>query len=375
MHPFNLTRGIFRTRLSRSGKVSPRPRLIALEVTRRCNARCRFCAFPSSPERGGEGELSRSEIEEIFRDPLSHRLDLLRITGGEPLLRADLPQMISGIFLRARPRLIYLTTNGTLPEALADLLTVVEKNRIRIFLQISVDGEGEIHDRVRGVPGAFAQVIRSLELIRQRRERFPFPAGINHTLTPENLEWRDRVISIAREYDLGYRMVVAARYNENTRIDLDPRQKEIPFAPAFSLPREELARVYRDVRAAAEQALPPFPSLSARIWGLGVKYLTAGEENRIFRGQSHPQPKCSAFFSHFRIRADGEMIPCSGLNQSGGNLKENSLSGIWNSSRARDLRQAVINCRGCWIECDILPSAVYSGDLIIWRIKGARSRR
>jgi MoaA/NifB/PqqE/SkfB family radical SAM enzyme len=162
---------------------------VNLEVTRRCNLKCDFCDYWR--QRGPESRLS--DYSPIVRklDPLH-----LTITGGEPLLRKDLEQIIAGI--RMQPGFIYmnLITNGsllTVERALA--LWNAGLNQ----LSVSLDFPDERHDRHRGYPGLWRHIEELLPGISA--------AGVdnlclNTIIMKENLDSLLDIAAVAKEWKL-----------------------------------------------------------------------------------------------------------------------------------------------------------------------------
>lgn len=357
---------------ARSARATNRPihpRFLHFQVTERCNLRCPLCIYGTNQtvrrKSGSYPEISPTEAGELFRDPGLQHLDVIRLTGGEPLLRGDLHALVSAIHQAAHPDLIYLTTNATLPDRLEELLAHILPRGIRLQLQLSIDGVGNAHDRNRGVPGTFKEVAQSITIIHRYRERYPFFAGINCTIFENNLGNAKDVARLARRNGFGFRMVIAARYSENTKVDISPLEQAVPFLPAFPVETSRLEEIYNQITSGNSLKMPGILSRSS-LWELGNRYLVRGEKNRALRGKANPRPPCTALFSHFRLFPDGEVIPCIGLKTSIGNIREESFSRIWKSHLAREIRKLVKTCRGCWIECDILPSAFYSGAIFPW---------
>ena len=121
--------------------VSPTHAIVA--VTDRCNARCRMCDIWK------KGRTEEMPAEAYERLPASLRE--INVTGGEPLLRNDLGEVIEAMRGRCPQARIVLSTNGLLPDKLQALLGRVKD----IAVRISVDGIGDLHDRIRGIGGAY----------------------------------------------------------------------------------------------------------------------------------------------------------------------------------------------------------------------------
>lgn len=178
-----------------------RPLHLTFFVTRRCDARCDFC-FSRGRTAAAGPELSLAQIARLA--PTVGPLLWLSYSGGEPTLREDLPE-ITGIFARhCRPVIVLLSTNGLNPRrtasAAAGLLEAAPRSTI--VVKLSLDGPPELHDRLRGVPGAHARVLESLRLLRQLAEREPrLELGVNTVLCAANQETTAEVFAEVSRLD------------------------------------------------------------------------------------------------------------------------------------------------------------------------------
>jgi len=172
-----------------------RPLHLTFFVTRRCDARCDFC-FSRGRSPGDAPELSVDEIARLA--PSVGPLLWLSYSGGEPTLREGLPE-ITRIFARhCRPVIVLLSTNGLDPErtaaAAARLLEAAPRSTI--VVKLSLDGPAEIHDRLRGVPGAHARVLESLRRLRELAKHEPrLEVGVNTVLCAANQGVTDMVFA------------------------------------------------------------------------------------------------------------------------------------------------------------------------------------
>jgi hypothetical protein len=118
---------------------------VVLEVTKRCNLQCLFC-FAS----GGEGsDVPIAGLEQAFQDLTTHGKTLVQLSGGEPTLRNDLPEIIAGA-KRAGLRYVQLNTNGLrLAEEPHYATILAEAGLSFVFLQF--DGlTSDIYETLRG---------------------------------------------------------------------------------------------------------------------------------------------------------------------------------------------------------------------------------
>ncbi|WP_244924030.1 radical SAM protein [Enhygromyxa salina] len=158
-----------------------------VDLTRRCNLRCGFCASRSDDPHP---ELSGPALLDILRAADERGVFEVTLTGGEPLQWPGLEEVAAAVGLRdlarfrdagigARRRALgreglhhgllgftslQIATNATLIDARGlELVTALAPRRVRI----SLDGPAEVHDQVRG-PGTFARALAGLRRLRSR---------------------------------------------------------------------------------------------------------------------------------------------------------------------------------------------------------------
>jgi cyclic pyranopterin phosphate synthase len=157
------------------------PRILYIEVTKRCNAFCSFCPYWQDKRRG---ELSD------YSPIVAHlRPFCVTFTGGEPLLRRELPELVGQIAaLTPRPYTAVLTNGWLLSTERARALRDAGCEQI----SISIDHVGKRHDERRGLPGLFARLEEQLpELHAIGFDRI----NINSIIMRSNL---DEITSLAR---------------------------------------------------------------------------------------------------------------------------------------------------------------------------------
>lgn len=144
-----------------------KPMFIDIEITNKCNLRCRMCWFWG--ERGVGDRYDRSEMstDDIYTliDEVACFKPLIYIGGGEPFVRSDILKVLEHI--KNYGLTVWLTTNGTL----------LDHDKIKQLVELgidgiafSIDGDEEMHDFVRGM-GMFYKVTKSIrELFKYREE-------------------------------------------------------------------------------------------------------------------------------------------------------------------------------------------------------------
>src|SRR2546421_12088594 len=153
-----------------------RPVLVHFEVTLRCNARCSFCDYWRTDPKARNSESSSFADAARFFNPM-----LVTFTGGEPLLRSDLEQLVAAVSGAIRLKYIMLITHGAMltPERALSLWRA-GVNQFNVSLDY-LDGRP---DRARGIPGLTAKLLATPPKLPELGVgHIPFNTGIpNHNL-------------------------------------------------------------------------------------------------------------------------------------------------------------------------------------------------
>lgn len=153
----------------------PRLQTLIFEVTQRCNHACLHCYNVWHPDAQGQpsgyprGELDTAHTLLLLTKTLDEtRCRHVTLTGGEPLLRKDLSQMLD--LLRGRGVITTIISNGRLlsEPTVMDLLD----RGVSLFELPLLSCRREVHDRLTGSPGAFDAVLAAMAHIRYHRGQF-----------------------------------------------------------------------------------------------------------------------------------------------------------------------------------------------------------
>ncbi len=158
------------------------PTAVILYATYTCNFACDHCLTSSDPK--AERGLSFDTIARLIREMSELGVRWLVITGGEPLVREDLLDIVE--LAKTKGLAVHLSTNGSLVERYQDRLA---RARLDSVLT-SVDGLEETNDRFRRHPGAFKQAFRTLELFQEMGVRSRLVNTVAH---PRNLHELDEL--------------------------------------------------------------------------------------------------------------------------------------------------------------------------------------
>jgi MoaA/NifB/PqqE/SkfB family radical SAM enzyme len=329
------------------------PRFLTYIVTFACNARCLMC---DSWKKPSPDDLTLEEIERIFRQ--LPRLDMVRLSGGEPFARADLPEIAGLVRGLLDPLRLHVTTNGFLTDR---IVRFCERRHRSLPLQllVSVDGLEEKHNQVRGRDTAWATATATLKALAPRCRELNLTLGINQTIVDaEGAAQYRRLNALVKPLGIRHHVVMAydasATYNLKEEVDVAPRVSGA-FATFGDFQQDDIARLWEEV----ERDVATWPWLER----LAKRYYIRGIRNWVLRGEGHPNPPCVALNTHLRLLPNGDVPTCQFNTGRVGNLRRQSFKEVWNSTVIRRQRAWVRQCPGCWAECEILPNAIYTGDV------------
>ncbi|UCC89095.1 MAG: PqqD family peptide modification chaperone [Anaerolineales bacterium] len=293
------------------------PVLSEIALTYRCQNRCLFC-YASAPDRGRTVPEMNTQQVKIVLDKIvdQARVPTVSFTGGEPTLRADLPELIA--YAKSRGLRANLITNGLRCAEMGYATRLAEAGLDSA--QVSLEaGDAATHDAVVGRRGAFertAQGVRNLKA-----------AGIHtHTNTTINARNRhalpglvDFLAGMGQEY-LSMNMVI--------------RTGEAVGVPDVRY--DEIGSVVLPLKERAEEWGMRF------VWYSPVPYC-------LFNTAAHGlgSQGCAAADGLLSVAPDGQVLPCSSFEEGVGNLLKEEFLTIWGRRQARYWRNKEFMPPGC----------------------------
>ena len=194
------------------------------ECTLTCNAKCKHCGS-SAEKKKYDGELTTEEIKAAFKqiaDDMDATKILINVTGGEPLVRKDLCEVME----YATNELGFhwgMTTNGILLNE--ENIQKLKKANMET-ISISIDGLEETHDRFRGVPGSYKTIINNIKDLK--KADFVKHIQVTTVFHKENINQLDALYDIMLGLNLdSWRLVSMdpiGRANENNDLLLDGKE-------------------------------------------------------------------------------------------------------------------------------------------------------
>ncbi len=297
------------------------------EFTLACNLNCMHCG--SSAGRKREDELSTAEALKLCEDLKAAGCLGVALMGGEPFLREDIWAVASKI--KELGMELSVITNGTiLSDAIFYKLKALKPRAVAVSLDASVP---ELHDRIRGVPGAYVKAMTFID----RALAEGLPVSVITTVHKLNLKELPAIRDRLRGRGIAWQVQTAGAEGRRFSKDLLLDDEEFYSVGVFV----EVCR----------RAYPPeeLPVIGAHDLGYNSGILKNVSLYEKWEG-------CQAGVSVLGIRSNGDVLGCLAINDERfveGNVRERSVSEIWNAPGAfgytRRFKEADAggNCAGC----------------------------
>ena len=288
------------------------PYLIALNLTQRCNLTCDHCYMDATTRSSAKsGELTTEEYRELFREiALKAPGTLLVLTGGEPLLRQDIFDLIAAG--NNEGLRMVLGTNGTLLDRQsAQKLAISGLEGAGISLESTTALE---HDLFRGKSGAWQNSRAAIRYCQQ----VGLQVQIHTTVTKKNLTQLSEIVLFAQKQKvklLNFFFLVCTGRGQYLN-DLNPEQYEAALITIAQL-QQTTKGVLIQVKCA-----PHFKRILYQI----------DPASKYTKVEGYEAGNCLAATHYCRINYQGDVTPCPYMEQVAGNIRSQSFWKIWESS-------------------------------------------
>ena len=303
--------------------------MVAWEVTRSCNLACVHCR--ASSQRGPyAGELTTDQCVKLLDDIAAFSTPVIILTGGEPLLRADIYEIAS--YGNKKGLRMVLATNGTLvTEEIAGKMMEAGIQRV----SISIDGmDAQSHDAFRNVPGAFAGALAGIEAMKKAGLEFQ----INTTITKANHHQLEGIMDLAIRLGAAahhiFLLVPTGRGKEMAAQAISPEDYEETLNWFYE------TSLHCPIQLKATCAPHYYRIHHQREKGAGIKGKGRGGRGKEAESPLHTMTRgCLGGVSFCFISHTGQVQPCGYLELDCGQIKEKGFEDIWNYSPIfKDLR-------------------------------------
>ena len=303
-----------------------------INISRECEMRCMMCNIWQNRKSEYTGRaLSAETLSGMLRkSAFLKKMPYVVMTGGEPFLRKDFSDILHAVLCAPHVRKVTIGTSGFLTrKIISDVSHCLENtaSKKQIALQISLQGVGEVQDRIKGKPEAFAKVKKTIAELKKLCGQYPgrLHLYIYSVLQEQNKDTFEKTYEFARERGVGYTFGIINNlsYNMNSAES---------YTKAL-INDEDFKRL---------EKLYPFYGVLKSWSRKGFTQQTTGL-------------RCFAAYSSFFLDYDGSVFPCLHTSTLGsfkmGNVFDSDFDDIWRRAvKARALTKtcAIDEClQGC----------------------------
>jgi len=305
------------------------PRMLPLNLTLspspKCNSRCLTCNIWMKREN----ELTLQEWDRVLAS-LGQTPFWFTISGGEPFMYPHVVELAQSVHKHCRPGVINVPTNGILPTIPENVEHIARScPRSQVIINLSLDGVGERHDIIRGVPGNFEKFEHCLkQLLSLRRQLSNLTIGIHSVVSVFNVEHLDEIIAYADRSGADQFITEIAE----PRVELDT--VGLPITPGAESYAKAIDRLIAYVKS------KEFKGMARITEALRVEYYQLVK--RILEEQDQVIA-CYAGWASAHIYADGTVWPCCVRGDNLGNLRDHNydFKEIWFGEKIQEARRSI----------------------------------
>lgn len=303
-----------------------KPLSVTISVTFKCASRCLTCNVTARRAR----ELTVDEYRRIFRS-LGRDVFWVTISGGEPFLRPDLPEIVDAVCDESAPRVVNIPTSGTtLRQIVPFLPRILERTRgAQLTVNFSLDEVGPRHDAIRRTPRNWEKTLEAIRFAQSLKPRFPhLVVGIHTVISAFNV---DRF----REIHDGLQGLGADSFVTEIA---EERAELLTVGAAIAPPPQSYAEAVDYLVARARER--PRRGFARVIHAFRVEYYEIVKRTLAEKRQVIP---CRAGLTSCHVAADGDLWGCCVRAEPVGNLRDAGydVMKLWYGEPARRFRRSV----------------------------------
>lgn len=354
-------------RLLRSTQRERKLGTVIFFVTSRCNAKCETCFYHEELNR--PGDLSFEEIEKVSRT--MPQITDLWLSGGEPTLRRDASEIVNLFVRNNGVQRVIIPTNGLIKTRVAEIVedALSSHASLHLYLNVALDGYGETHDRIRGVPDNWRKTLDCIRSLYPLKERFAerFRLNVNTVVCAENYGEMEKLSAFMWEnfkLDGHYFNIVRGETLVGDSIKRVPPE----VLPEMYARVSALTKRYGERMFAADDAASRFVKQIAYVGAITTHYRT--QCANFERATAWPF-SCTAGETTAVIDYNGDVRACE-LREKFASLRDYDFDfgALWSARAREEELQAIDGGRACWCThvCFIHDSMRHSRRALLWEL-------
>ena len=329
-------------KLAYHGVIKPiRPITLTFSVTNRCQSRCKTCGiwkiYPNKWQ-DPSNELKLDEIEKIFKS-IGSKIYFFNLSGGEPFLRDDLPEIVEAAVTYLKPAIIHSPTNAIATKRVVQgtrrILEMLKAKGLNtpVTIKPSLDGIGKLHDEIRGVPGNWDKLMATISELKKLQDEYEnFHLEIGTVVSNFNKDHLDEI------EDFVHRLGVQSYRNEIA----EQREEFFNIGDPITPTGEEYAQLMKKFAKKIRQNLKNKKKLARITESLRLVYYELAAKIVVQNKQVIP---CYAGISNVHLTPHAELWPCCvlGYAKSLGNVRNENYDfwKVWQGKKASTVRKYI----------------------------------
>jgi len=306
--------------------------------TYRCNLRCSMCELwkkTSEYKKMGKQELTTEEMKAVINDYASIGTAGIGFSGGEPLLRQDMLELIT--YAKKKGMVTHLSSNGM----------IINTNLAKKIMESGLDAIGfsldgataETHDGIRGAKGSYDKVIKAIgifnELNKIRKRKIVIV--VVTVISALNLDEIINLVYLLKK--VGVDKISFIPFH-----DIGILSDGIPTMIKHKIKLKELKKL--------DKLIDDLIEIKKKEEIID----SSGDYLRLFKYCFRDKPlpiTCYAGYATFSVDSYGDMYPCfpilqMGLTKNIANVRDISLKDYWKSKELKEMRNKIKDCRKCY---------------------------
>lgn len=318
-------------------------------ITKKCNFRCSMCNIWKDKS---SDDLSLEEIDRFAKSEYLKKVFVIGLSGGEPFIRPDLVDIVQ-IYKKRLKKLkqVTLSTNGSLTGKIKSDVSSILESGLETDVTISIDGIGNVHDKIRGFSGSYERIVETVHMLRNLQRKYNgLDIGLRFTILPNNYREMSKVYRLANKMKINFtaKPAVVGGYFKNIggRYEFNDIQKKKIISDFKFIIKEEKKRsnkigdIFFEIKRLA----------FIEFLKYSIDYII-NPSKQLF--------PCYACFSLAWIENNGDVRSCPILYKKMGNIRKNSFDEIWQSEEMHNIRQFIKKGKcSCFTNCSQVPSLV-----------------
>ncbi len=303
------------------------PYKLVVELTTQCNSKCLYCDIWKIKKEN----LKKIDLHDFehFLKKMDHHLLWLALTGGEVTTNNQFPEIIRLIKENSpKLRIITFTTNGLMPQRVLDFALLIRQElRCDCFITISLDGDAETHDKIRGINGNYEKCMETYELLKANNIESHFGITVaegNYDFIKNRFRaYRDKIKAVTFVHTGGIFLT------EYTQGDEAQDQKIA----------ESLRTIYQQYQVSTLGEW-----LVKQYVKIGVRFLQKGKSTNVI--------PCDVGQSSAHLMANGDLLPCMYLppiKKIGEGFELSDYHSPTAEAMLEEIRRD--KCPHCWMSC------------------------